>query len=197
MRFRFSTTAAIVLCMLLVGISLTSWACDGRSAAGAATEGTAAPANGVTDRTVADIVLEYFATAAEVHMQGVVIEGIQAVTQAGQRTVSLYLVSDGSDEADESLARLCFGATSEEGWTGDLNRDWGIGLVWVHICTTYPWGYSEYSVVDVPGRSLTTYGGAPHWRGGPATTVSSVPNASTTFPPGFITFHTCLDRLRR
>ncbi|MBN1632443.1 MAG: hypothetical protein JW990_22015, partial [Thermoleophilia bacterium] len=190
MRARFSTTAAIVLCMLLVGISLTSWACDGRSAAEATTEGTAAPANGVTDRTVADIVLEYFATAAEIHMQGVVIEGIQVVTQAGQRTVSLYLVSDGTDEADGSLARLCFRATSEEGWTGELNRDWGLGLVWVHIYTTYPWGDSEHSVVDIAGQSLTTYGQASHWRGGPATTAPSVPSTATTQAPVSLTFDT-------
>ncbi len=190
MGSRFSTMAAIVVCMLLVGMSLTSWACDGRSAAEATSEGAAAPANGVTDRTVADIVLEYFATAAAVHMQGVVIEGIQVATQAGQRTLSLYLVSDGSDEADGSLAWLCFGASSEEGWTGELNRDWGLGLVWAHIYTTYPWGASEHSVVDIAGQSLTTYGGAPHWRGSPSTTALSTPSTSTTLAPDFHTFGT-------
>ncbi|MBN1321149.1 MAG: hypothetical protein JXA87_09950 [Thermoleophilia bacterium] len=173
MKSRFSTMAAILLCMLLGGMSLMFWACDEQLAAETGTgpywpasEGTAAPTNGVTDRTAADIVLEYFATAAEVRVQGVAIDGIQVATQMGQRTLSLYLVSDGPDEANGSIAWLCFGATSEEGWTGDLNRDWGLGLVWVHIYTSYPGGDSEHSVADIANQSLTTYGGTPHWRGG-------------------------------
>jgi len=130
-------------------------------------------------------------------MQGVAIEGLQITTQMGQRTLRLDTVSDGSDQADKSLAWLCVGATSEESWTGELNRDWCLGLVCVHIYTTYPWGYSEHSVVDIAGQSLVTYGGAPLWRGGPDTTVSSVPSTTTTLAPGQITFDTVTDRFER
>ncbi len=215
---RCRIVAVILLCALLVGACPALWGCDRQPAVESET-GPSAPAGGLTDQAAAEIVLRYFATTAADHMQGVVIEGLQITTQMGQRTLRLDTVSDGSEEADKSLAWLCLGATSEKSWTGDLDREWGLGLVWVHIYTTYPWGYSEHSVVDIAGRSLVTYGGAAHWRGGPDTTTlvsaspvsppvegtaeetlttASVPPSTTnTLAPGQITFGTVVDRFER
>jgi len=223
---RFQTVMVILLCALLVGACVTLWGCDGQPATEGGT-GQSAPATGeiatspggVTDQTAAEIVLQYFATTAAGHMQGVAIEGLQITTQMGQRTLRLDTVSDGSDQADKSLAWLCFGATSEESWTGELNCDWCLGLVCVHIYTTYPWGYSEHSVVDIAGQSLVTYGGAPLWRGGPdtttlvpaspvsrrvevvaeetSTTASVTPSTTSALAPGQMTFDTVTDRFER
>jgi hypothetical protein len=157
---RFSNLTTILICILLAGAGLGLWGC-----------GTSSAEEGMTNQEAADIVREYFATTAADRMQGVTIEDLQVVTAKGQQTLRLDLVSDGSDAADMSLAWLCFGATSEESWPGDLNRDWGVSLLWVDTYTTYPWGITEHTLVDVAGHGLTTEGGAPHWRGGPATTA--------------------------
>ena len=172
MKPRVTTATVILLVAILVGAGFGLCGCG------------ASPAEeGVIDDEAAVIVREYFATTAADLMRGVTIADLQVTTANGQRTLRLDLVSDGSDEADGALFWLCIGATSEDGWPGDLARDRGLSLLWVDAYTTYPWGITEHTVVDVAGHGLSTGGGAPHWRGGPPTTAPAPGSGAPTSPP--------------
>lgn len=173
MKPRVTTATVILLVAILVGAGFGLCGCGAPSAE-----------EGVTDEEAADIVREYFATTAADDLRGVTIADLQVTTANGQRTLRLDLVADSSNAAEMSLAGLCFGGTSENGWPGDLSRDWGVELLWVDMYTTYPDGITEHTLIDVAGHGFSTYGGAPRWRGGPATTApgpgSQVPISTPT-----------------
>ena len=55
----------------------------------------------------------------------------------------------------------------------------------------------RYFATTAADRMQGVAGGAPHRRGGPDTTVSSVPSTTTTLAPGQMTFDTVTDRFER
>jgi hypothetical protein len=153
-------------------------------------EGPVSPATGetgkqgVTDEEAAGIVRRYFAASAADGLAGLTVANVKVATEMGERTLSIDLISDGSDRAGSSLRRLYYGGTSPESWPGDLNEEYGLGIVWVRVTVAYPSGAPDSLLFDLPGQSVTSYGGAPRFHiGGPATTWTPETPPSTGGAP--------------
>jgi hypothetical protein len=139
---------------------------------------------GITDEEAAGIVRRYFAASAADDLAGLTVANVKVTTEIGERTLSIDLVSDGSDRADSSLRGLYYGGTSPGSWPGDLNGEYGLGIVWVRVKVTYPSGEPDSLLFDLPRQSVTSYGGAPRFHiGGPATTSTPETPPSTGGAP--------------
>lgn len=132
------------------------------------------PVSNVTELQAAERVHEYLASGGSGRfgqmLLGLTTTGVTVTDDAGERTLTLDLGSDGSQEATRSLTLLTRAAAVWGGWVSDLNEgSEGLGLAWVRIHVSYPDATPDlFSVID-PARQ------AIDWRGGGAADIGHQP----------------------
>jgi hypothetical protein len=113
-----------------------------------------------TDEDSAAAAQKHLVAAAKRPLDGLDDITIDAATTSGERTLRVDVLSDGSATSRDTLYWLVIGATSEDGWVGELNET-GAGIDWVEIRAAYASGLPDsLSVIDVAARSAMTYAGA-------------------------------------
>lgn len=129
-------------------------------------------ATNIEDSQAAQAVRDYLALHADRRLDGLSVSSVVVETKAGERTLQLTLNSSDEGRNSGGLDWLIMGATSEDGWIGDLNGQ-GLGLSWVEVRVTYTGLPDSLSVIDVARRSVSTYSGgrAPDFGPRPSTTV--------------------------
>lgn len=121
----------------------------------------------VLETQAAERVREYFVSGGSQRfgkmLEGLMTDGVTVTDDAGERTLTLDLSSDGSQEAAGSITLLARTAAVLGGWVSDLNgQSEGLGLTWVRIHVSYPDDTPDlFAVIDPARQAIDWRGGAP------------------------------------
>jgi hypothetical protein len=91
---------------------------------------------------------EFFAGDGARWVAGLKAQDVTMIEESRGRSLKVTFVSDGSDQANNSLTALYYGATTSDGWTAALNAI-GLKLVWVNMEFRYPPAWVDRLEVDV------------------------------------------------